>query len=228
VWLFRSLDECTLNPCFLTRTTPPAEIQEWPSVFRATQPSSVFACPTSIVCSDPDTMVTDDYICTCPACSSVVFSNITAALMGDYFQAHPGFTQHLIGQIEAQKTGTDVCSANAAPAVPMVYGCNDPLAINFNPRANAYDNTGALGEQCRAVRCGSPTGPLPTCPSGASPAWKGPSGGVCYRFVGTVEETVPWSCGQMQGMDIPMVEYGDCASCVRLDECASNTVSIAS
>jgi len=105
----------------------------------------------------------------------------------------------------------------------MVYGCNDPLAINFNPRANAYDNTGALGEQCRAVRCCSPTGPLPTCPSGASPAWKGPSGGVCYRFVGTVEETVPWSCGQMQGMDIPMVEYGDCASCVRLDECASNT-----
>ena len=104
-----------------------------------------------------------------------------------------------------------LASVDDGSCVPKVYGCTDPLAVNFDQAANSYDNTGVLGERCRAARCvrgSSPhaiaTAALPVCPTG----WTGPRGGLCVRHVGNLAETQPWHCADGGSV----VEFGDGAT----------------
>ena len=158
----------------------------------------------------------------------------TAGLVSEYFTSHPGLAAHLLTQIEAEPGTPSVCSdptssgctnpaaynfnplvgLNDGSCLPTVYGCTEPLAINYNPVANTYDNTGVLGERCRAVRCGTATGPVPSCPAGGTVPWEGPMGGLCVRHIGATEESTPWVCQAGEAM----VEYG--VTGVSHDECA--------
>ena len=238
------VDECQFDPCHLTYTTPPAELDLWPSVLRTPRPTQVFRCPTAIQCTDPDMTVADNYICTCPLCADVMLTNTTAVLLGDFLQGHPGFASHLYGQMQVQSDAQSVCANPAATGctdpsaynfdtmasvddgscIPKVYGCNDPIAVNFDPMANSYDSSGVLGERCRTVRCGSPTGPVPSCPPSNGVAWDGPVGGLCVRYIGATEESTPWVCLSSDGAPIAMVTYGSCPDCIQVDECANNSV----
>jgi hypothetical protein len=292
------LDECAHDPCYLTVTTPPAELDIWPSTARTPSPSPVFLCPTRMECTDPDMTVTDDYICTCPTCDATVFTANTASLITDHFASHPGYAKHLVGMISRLNDAHSVCAEPArtgctnpdsynfnsmaavddGSCVPKVYGCTDPQAVNFDPAANQYDNTGVLGQRCRAAVCAPPvcaawaacsmettddtgvsqgcfeatspyagdfsectacapavtsastvceaceaafatvlascgrTDVAPSCPDG----WAGPRGGECVRHVHADQQTRPWSC---EGNSI-IVEFGDCPSCIQVDECA--------
>ena len=116
-----------------------------------------------------------------------------------------------------------LASVDDGSCVPKVYGCTDPLAVNFDQAANSYDNTGVLGERCRAARCvrgSSPhaiaTAALPVCPTG----WTGPRGGLCVRHVGNLAETQPWHCADGGSV----VEFGDGAGQLRVDECSTDGV----
>jgi hypothetical protein len=48
------LDECSLDPCYLSYTTPPAELDAWPSALRTPLVTPLFRCPTKLQCTDPD------------------------------------------------------------------------------------------------------------------------------------------------------------------------------
>lgn len=102
-----------------------------------------------------------------------------------------------------------------------VYGCTDPLAVNFAPAANQYDNSGVLGEQCRSARCGSATGPVPVCAAG----WTGPRGGMCFKHDHVQQQSTSWTCTDdpaTMGVDESViVVFGTCASCASVDECAA-------
>lgn len=167
------LDECAHDPCYLTHTTPPAELDVWPSTSRTPNVQHVFMCPTRMECTDPDKTVRDDYVCTCPTCSATVFTPATASLIADHFTSHPGYAKHLVGMISRLDDPRSVCAQPSRPGctdpeaynfdelaqvddgscVRKVYGCTDPLAINFDPAANQYDSSGVLGERCRAAVC---------------------------------------------------------------------------
>ena len=77
------LNECALNPCALTVTTPPS-----------TEASgNRFACPVDFSCTDPDNSVTDNYVCECPTCVDSVLTSGSAGLLTDYFGSHPAFAR---------------------------------------------------------------------------------------------------------------------------------------
>eukprot|EP01052_Picozoa_sp_SAG31_P008983 SAG31_NODE_463_length_15332_cov_5.907700_4_plen_1357_part_00 len=232
------LDECSLDPCKgLTTTTPPEEPQPWPSAQRSSPATDVFLCPAGaqISCVDPESAVTDNYICSCPACADFVFTDATVDQLREYFSTHPGSATHLLAQVaEAQALSgrvecaarhlqgcTDSAAYNYDPSathdddscVPRVYGCTDPLAINFDPAANTYDSTGFANELCKAVLCAGTSDP-PHCPEG----WDGPRGGLCskareYTSEGSVQvgvDVTPWVCGAGQAL----IEFGPTNECV--------------
>jgi hypothetical protein len=130
-----------------------------------------------MVCDDPDQTVTDDYTCTCPACTEMALSSTTASALSTYFDAHPSFRRFVARgaqqiadpstittcQIHGLEGCTDPLALNfdATASVPRpdlcvdrVYGCMDKRAINYDSAANSYDPTGSDPDTlCHGAYC---------------------------------------------------------------------------
>lgn len=166
------LNECALDPCTLSTLSVAGS---------AVNSGNRFQCPVSMVCTDPDTSHTDNYQCTCPACTEVALSSSTAAQLTSYFDAHPAFRRFVRVQATEQRldavapgtcrvNGKSGCTdpsafnydaaatvSNPGSCVAKVYGCMDQRAINFNPAANTYNASSSnSSELCHGAYCETP------------------------------------------------------------------------
>ena len=105
-----------------------------------------------MVCNDPDTSVTDNYQCTCPACSQAVISESNASHLKAYFSTHEAFRRF----IHTKLLGRDVvCKQDGR------VGCLEAQAINYDPVASV-PNTGRCKKCFRDVLLLGPhNGPFP-------------------------------------------------------------------
>lgn len=166
------LDECALDPCHLSTTGSPG-------IGSYFETPSRFVCPVNLVCTDPDSSITDDYTCTCPACDSdVSLSASTVTLLSTYFSTHPAVSRFVARavrdlQMLANQEDDRTCINPAAPGCTdpaalnydptagtddgtcdaKVFGCMDKRALNYNAAATAYDATGTQGDLCEGKYC---------------------------------------------------------------------------
>ena len=167
--LCQYLNECdpALDPCGLSTTTVPgtSRVGTAGSVYET---PNRFLCPVNMVCNDPDSSITDDYTCTCPACDAdISLSASTATLLTSYFSTHPAVSRYVarnaleLNQPEDPSTCRnptntgcmDATAFNYDPAagvddgscVAKVFGCMDKRALNFDSTATAYDASGGAG-----------------------------------------------------------------------------------
>jgi hypothetical protein len=158
--LCQSLNECLLNPCALSSRSISRHGTGGPTS------SSQFLCPVAMNCTDPDTTVTDNYICTCPACVDSALSTGTATALSTFFNSHLSFRRFVTGElikagqqaagavdmgtckVKSVQGCTDPTALNynalaatqgTATCTPKIYGCMDKRAINYMAAANAYD-----------------------------------------------------------------------------------------
>ena len=173
--LCQLLDECALSPCTLTTV-------EYALTDVSTPATNRFLCPVNMRCQDPDQTTTDDYVCTCPACTEMALSASTATALSTYFNAHPSFSRFVArgAQQIVDPSTNSFCKVSALEGcmdplalnfdrtasvsrpdlcIARVYGCMDKRAINFDAQANSYDPTGSdPATLCHGAYCKVPAG----------------------------------------------------------------------
>ena len=86
-------NECESDPCYQLTTSPPSNVET----------IDKFLCPVAMICQDPDFTITDDYICSCPACDDAMFSSTNVATLGAYLETHAGFRSYISSQLKEQQ-----------------------------------------------------------------------------------------------------------------------------